>query len=161
VFSDEVHGHIPLTAIADGIIEHEPKGAVIDGTIGAFDDGFKKVIGPFEFVPEVDVGLAKLELFEVHFSHGTHPKEIQRSEQPASTASVLRRDSPVIEPGAKGIVHRLDTMTTQRKTMDIVSTNGILSHTRRRIRVEGRSIGIDLSGRDIAGHTLSVVGRPL
>ena len=108
VLSDEVHGHVPLPAVADGIVEHEVGGAIIDGSIGAFDDGPEEVIRAPQLVPEVDVGLAELKVLEVHLLHGTHSEEVQCGEEPAATAALLMGDRPIVQLGAEGIVHGLN-----------------------------------------------------
>ena len=69
MLADEVHRHVPLTAVADRIAEQEADCAVVDRAVGGVDDGFVEVVGSLEFVPEVDVGLAEFEIFDVEFLH--------------------------------------------------------------------------------------------
>ena len=92
MFSDQIHGHVPLSTIANGISEKKVDGAIFNGSIGGFDDGFQEMVGAFKLVPKMDVRLTELKILEIHFLHGPYPKQVERGEKPAPTTSFLIGD---------------------------------------------------------------------
>ena len=97
MLADEVHRHVPLTAVADWVTEQEADCSVVDWAVGGVDDSFVKVVGSLKFVPEVDVGLAEFEILDVEFLHCARAEEVEGCEEPASTAAHLMGDLPLVE----------------------------------------------------------------
>ena len=48
------------------------------------------------FIPEMDMGLAELEILHIQFFHRADPKEVQRREEPASATALLVGHRPFI-----------------------------------------------------------------
>ena len=60
------------------------------------------MIGPLEFVPEVDMRLTELKILDVQFGHRARAEEIERGEKPAPPAASLIGDLPLVELYGEG-----------------------------------------------------------
>jgi len=128
VLTNQVHRHVPLTTIAYRIGEKEVDGAVVDRTVGSFDDCLEQVVSSLELVPEVDVGLAELEILEIHLLHRPDPEQVQSGEKPAPTTPHLSRHLPVVQLGAERVVDVLDEIPIQRQVRQLDIGNRVLSY---------------------------------
>ena len=95
----EVEGdrHVPLATVGEDIAQEELDEATIE-FLGRCrrDDVGEEEVGAFELVPEQDVVLRELEVFEAHALPGGRPQEVQGGEEPAASGLLLGRHLPVI-----------------------------------------------------------------
>ena len=91
MLSNQVHGHVPLTTITNGVAKHKMKRPIINGRTGPFNDGLQEMVGSLKLVPKVNMRLTKLKLLHIELLHRAHSKEIQRCKEPASPAAFLIR----------------------------------------------------------------------
>ena len=106
VLPHEADEHIPLAAVAEGLVQQPGHHPVVNRAVSSLDDSFQDVIGPFHLVPEHHVALAELELLDVEQVLGFRPEQVQAGEHPAAAGAGLVGYAPVVQNGGKG-VHRL------------------------------------------------------
>ena len=114
VLAEQVHRHVPLTAVAEHRLEQEGDQPVVSGGVGRLQHRLQEEVGPLELVPVHGVVLGELELLDPQLllRSGTH--EVQRSEQPATPGLLLVGHLPVVDPvryrgadtGGDGVVER-------------------------------------------------------
>ncbi len=160
VLANQVHRHVPLTAVADRVGEQEVDGAVVDGAVSRLDDGLEQVVGPLELVPEVNVGLAELEVLEIHLLHRTDPEQVQSREQPAPTTLHLSGHLPIIQLGAERGVHVLNQVPVQSQIGQLHVRHGVLRDLVRWVRRETLPQFYNLFSGNRLAHWLTS-GEPL
>ena len=112
------------------------------------------MIGPLEFVPEVYVRLAELEILDVQFCHRARAEEIESGEKPAPPASSLIGDLPLVELYGEGEIDVLHHSTVKCDIEYVVIRNRVLCHLRRVVSRESSSHFLELFLCDRLAHVV-------
>ena len=88
---NEIDEHIPLTAVADSGVEKIYDESIRQRSVSELDHRFIEKVDLFKFVPEGDIILGELELFNIAFLSDLFTEEIERGEDPAAPALLLIR----------------------------------------------------------------------
>ena len=57
MLTDQVHRHIPLATITDGVTEHEVGGPVVDWELASLHHDLKEMVRTLELIPEMDMAI--------------------------------------------------------------------------------------------------------
>ena len=92
VFADDVGKHIPLTAIVNAGRKDVHHGAVAGRQSGGFENALKEIVAPLELVPECQIALGKLKVFQIARRGNALAQYVRRRKQPAAAAGFLIGD---------------------------------------------------------------------
>ncbi len=105
VLFDDVGAHVPLAAVVDAGLQDEGDRAVVGRQGGGVQHGGQEIVAALELIPEGQVGLGKLEVFQIQVLGDPLAQHVGGGEQPAPAGMLLVGDRQGLDLQGELVAH--------------------------------------------------------